>query len=160
MFGDALPVSGLHIWGVGLLTFSSRTVLESHRTYSALCTRACMLSHSVVSNYFVTPQTVARQAPLSMGFSRQKYWSGLPCPPPGHLPQPRIKSMFPALAGGFLTTALSGKPYSGMIKQIIYCPHSSSLDSPLLFLPTPLHCSPSLINVAMKLPFIVLILFS
>ena len=44
-------------------------------------------------------------------------------------------------------------------KVIIYCPHSSSLDSPFLFLPTPLHCSPSLINVAMKLPFIVLILF-
>ena len=118
MFGDALPVSGLYIRGEGLLTFSSRTALESHRTYLALCMRICMLIRSVVSDSSVTPQTVARQAPLSMGFFRQKYWSRLPCPPPGHRPQPRIKSMFPALAGEFFTTALSGKPYSGMIKQI------------------------------------------
>ena len=40
---------------------------------------------------FATPWTVAHQAPLSTGFSRQEYWSGLPCPPPGDLPNPRIK---------------------------------------------------------------------
>ena len=40
---------------------------------------------------FVTLQTVARQAPLSLGFSRQEYWSGLPCPPPGDLPDPGIE---------------------------------------------------------------------
>ncbi|ELR59872.1 hypothetical protein M91_19863, partial [Bos mutus] len=48
------------------------------------------------------------QAPLSMGFSRQEYWSGLPYPPPGDLPNPRIKPMSlmsPALAGGFFTTS-------------------------------------------------------
>ena len=51
--------------------------------------------------------TVARQAPLSMGFSRQEYWSGLPFPPPGSLPDPRIQLQSPvssALAGGFFTT--------------------------------------------------------
>ena len=56
----------------------------------------------------VTPWTVARQAPLSMGFSRQEYWSGLPFPPPGDLPDPGIKPrslMSPALAGGFFTTS-------------------------------------------------------
>ena len=50
---------------------------------------------------------VACQAPLSMGFSRQEYWSGLPCPPPGDLLDPGIGPsflMFPALAGGFFTT--------------------------------------------------------
>ena len=41
--------------------------------------------------FFVTPWTVAHQVPLSMGYSRQEYWSGLPCSPPGHLPDPRIK---------------------------------------------------------------------
>ena len=41
---------------------------------------------------FVIPWTVALQAPLSMIFSRQKYWSGLPCPPPGDLPNPGIKT--------------------------------------------------------------------
>ena len=57
---------------------------------------------------FVIPWTVARQAPLSMGFSRQEYWSGLPCCPPGNLPNPGIKSaslMSPALAGSFFTTS-------------------------------------------------------
>ena len=44
-----------------------------------------------------TPWTVARQAPLSMGFSRQEYWSGVPFPPPGDLPDPGIKPRSPAL---------------------------------------------------------------
>ena len=51
---------------------------------------------------FATPWTAACQSPLSMGFSRQPYWSGLPCPPPGDLPDPGIKLvslMSPALAG-------------------------------------------------------------
>ena len=45
---------------------------------------------------FVTLWTAACQAPLSMGFSRQEYWSGLPCPPPGDLPDPGIKPASPA----------------------------------------------------------------
>ena len=56
--------------------------------------------------------TVARQAPLSMGFPRQEYWSGLPFPSPGDLPDPGIKSMSPALAGRFFTTEPPGKPRS------------------------------------------------
>ena len=54
--------------------------------------------------------TVAHQAPLSMGFSRQEYWSGLPFPPPGDLPDPGIEPASPALAGGFFTTKSPGKP--------------------------------------------------
>ena len=46
---------------------------------------------------FVTLWTIARQAPLSMGFSRQEYWSGLPSPSPGALPDPRIEPESPAL---------------------------------------------------------------
>ena len=56
---------------------------------------------------FATPWTVAGQAPLSMGFPRQEYWSGLPLPPPGDLPNPGKEpttSVFLALAGGFFTT--------------------------------------------------------
>ena len=49
--------------------------------------------------------TVARQAPLSVGFSRQEYWSELPCPPPRDLPSPEIEPMCLALAGGFFTTS-------------------------------------------------------
>ena len=57
---------------------------------------------------FATQWTVAHQAPLLMGFFRQEYWSGLPCPPPGDLPNPGIKPMSflsPALAAGFATTS-------------------------------------------------------
>ena len=68
--------------------------------------------HLVLSRVrlFVTPGTVAHQAPLSLGFSKQEYWSGLPFPPPGDPPGPGIKPVPPALAGGFFTTELWGKP--------------------------------------------------
>ena len=51
------------------------------------------------------PWTVAYQAPLSMGFSRQEYWSGLLCPIPGELPNPKIEPKSPVLAGEFFTTS-------------------------------------------------------
>ena len=59
---------------------------------------------------FVTPWTVACQAPLSMGFPRQEYWSGLPLSSPGDLPNPGIKPASPALAGEFFTAEPPGKP--------------------------------------------------
>ena len=59
---------------------------------------------------FATPWTVAQQAPLSMGFPRQEYWSGLPFPSSRDLPDPGIKSASPALAGGFFTTNSPEKP--------------------------------------------------
>ena len=73
---------------------------------------------------FATPWTAAHQAPLSVEFPRQEYWSGLPFPSPGDLPNPGIESgsleslVSPALAGGFFTTEPPGKtlthpgPYS------------------------------------------------
>ena len=57
----------------------------------------------------MTPCTVARQAPLSMGFSRQGYWSGLPFPSPGDLPNPGIEPRSPALQADSLPTELLGK---------------------------------------------------
>ena len=67
---------------------------------------------SAMSNLFATPWVVACQAPLSMGFSRQEHWSGLPFLPPGDLPDPGMEPTslaFPALAGRFFTTAPAGK---------------------------------------------------
>ena len=58
---------------------------------------------------FVTPWTVACQDPLSMGFSRQEYGSGLPFPLLGDLPHPGIKLVSPALAGGFFIPESPGK---------------------------------------------------
>ena len=69
---------------------------------------ACMLSHFSCVQVFATLWTVAHQASLSMGFSRQEYWSGLPFPPPGDLPNPGIEPaslMSPALAGRFFTAS-------------------------------------------------------
>ena len=72
-----------------------------------VCVCVCVLSRFSHVQLSVTIWTVAHQAPLSMEFSRQEYWSGLPCPPPGDLPNPGIEPkslMSPALAGGFFTT--------------------------------------------------------
>ena len=66
--------------------------------------------------FCATPWTVARQAPLSVGFSRQEYWSGLPFPPPEDLPKPGIKPVSPVspvspvLQADSLPTESSGKP--------------------------------------------------
>ena len=76
---------------------------------------AQLLSHAQL---FVTPRTVAYRAPLSMGFSRQEYWSGLPFPPPGDLPDPGIEPMSltsPALADGFFTTSMTWEAHRVVI---------------------------------------------
>jgi len=65
---------------------------------------------------------VACQAPLSMGFSRQEHWSGLPFPSPGDLPDPRSEPGSPALEGDSLLTKPSGKPAKFInINQILVC---------------------------------------
>ena len=65
--------------------------------------KTLLFNHSVVFNSFATPWTVAHQAPLSMGFCRQEYWSGLPFPPPGNISDPGIKPGVSHIAGRFLT---------------------------------------------------------
>ena len=70
-------------------------------------TGACLLSHFNCVWLFDTLWTVAHQAPLTMRFSREEYWSGLPCTPPGHLPHPGMEPTpltSPALARAFFTT--------------------------------------------------------
>ena len=58
------------------------------------CNFVSMLAKAIQSCLFVTPWAVAHQAPLSKGFSRQEYWSGLPCPPPGDLPHSGMEPAF------------------------------------------------------------------
>ena len=81
--------------------------LESSCTSISL---VCMLSLFSCVWLFATVWTVALQAPLSKGFSRQQYLSGLPFPPPGDLPDPGIKPVSPALQVGSLPLAPPGKP--------------------------------------------------
>jgi len=72
-----------------------------------------MRVHSVMSDSCVTAWAIARQAPLSMGFSRQEYWSGLPFPSPENLLDLRIEPAspeYPASVGGFFTTEPLRKP--------------------------------------------------
>ena len=82
-----------------------------------VCVCVCMVfyiyththTHTHV-HFFATPWTIACQAPLSMEFSRQEYWSGLSFPSPGDLPDPEMELASPALASGFFTTVPPGKP--------------------------------------------------
>ena len=76
---------------------------------------------------FATPWTAAYQAPLSMGFSRQKSWSGLPFPSPGTLPDPGIESRSPALQAGALTSEPPEKPYlSLLLKCLSHLSHTAA----------------------------------
>ena len=68
--------------------------------------------------FFVTPWTVARQAPLSMGLSKKEYWSGLPFPPPGDFPDPGIELRSPALQVDSLPSEPQGKTMSIPSQQL------------------------------------------
>ena len=100
--------------GYSLNFFTLSFPLCIHKSLLYVCiSLACMLSHFSCVLLFATPWTVACQAPLSMGFSRQEYWSELPCPPPEDLPNPGIEPtsvMSPALQGDSLLPAQPGKP--------------------------------------------------
>ena len=101
---SGLPPVRCCIWtfgGISEMVF----MLGSTECYGLVCVCVCMrvwvcylLSHA---RLFVTPLTAACQAPLSMEFSRQEYWSGLPFPSPGDLPDPGIEPRSPALLGRF-----------------------------------------------------------
>ena len=84
------------------------------------------LSCGLVTLTLCNPWTVACQAPLSMGFSRQEYWNGLPFPSPGDLHDPGIESASPVLAGRFFTTEPPGKPQyfsaAAAAKSLQSCP--------------------------------------
>ena len=97
------------------------TIWEA-QIHTCVCVCVCVCAHvcHAVLNcfscvqFFVTLWAVDCQAPLSMGFSRHKYQSGWPCPPPGDLPDPGIEPsslMSSALAGGFFTTSTTWEAY-------------------------------------------------
>ena len=98
-----------------------------------LSVHVCVLSRFSHVWLFATLWTIARQAPLSMGFCRQEYWSGLPCPPLGDLPNPGIESAFLmslALAGRFFTTTATWEAQSEDLVQFSHSVESDSLWHP------------------------------
>ena len=100
----ALWVNRLYFSGKGLAFMFSWGFVTLKRSHCMLLVFVCLsLSHIWL---FATPWTAAIQASLSMGFSRQKYWSGLLFPSPGHLPDPGIEPWSPALQAD----SLSSKP--------------------------------------------------
>ena len=91
---------------------------------------ACVLSLFSCVQLFATPWTVALQAPLSTGFSRQEYWSGLPFPSPGDLPDPEIELTSisaPALQAGSLLLSHWGSPQKTLSAFKRFCPGSCLL---------------------------------
>ena len=73
----------------------------------------CLVAHTSLSHIrlFAILWTVAHQAPLSVGFSRKEYWSGLPCPPPGDLPDAGVQSVSPALPADSSPLSHQGSPH-------------------------------------------------
>ena len=97
-------------WGLQLEYFSDQYKFTYHNVSSL----QRVISHFSHVWLFVSLRTVACQAPLFIGFPRQEYWSGLPCPLPGNLPDPGIKPsslMPPALAGKFFMTGTTWEAY-------------------------------------------------
>jgi len=76
--------------------------------------------------------TVTCQAPLSMGLSRQKYWSGVPFSPPGNLPHPGIKPTSPILQEDSLLSEPQGSPKTNLVARLIYCPKPKFCSGSLL----------------------------
>ena len=95
--------------------FSTVLVLLVLNHFPTLHSSKCSLCYcsvaSVMSNSLGPPGTVARQTPLSMGFSRQEYWSGVPFPSPGRLPNPGTKPVSPALQVDLLLLSHQGSQY-------------------------------------------------
>ena len=82
------------------------------------------ISCSVMSDSLQPHETVAYQAPLSMAFYRQEYWSGLPCPPPEDLSDPGIEPashVSPALPGGFFTTEEAARTGTALLNSLTKC---------------------------------------
>ena len=106
LFASEIPRGVLRIL---FLSFKPQKAMAGSREkYIIFLVHACILSHFSRVQFFETLWTVVCQAPLSMGFCRQEYWSGLPVPLPRDLPNPGIEStslMSPASPGGFLTTS-------------------------------------------------------
>ena len=115
-------------WSPGVYIY----IYKIQSEFCTLHTCECVQSLSYI-RLFATPWTVALQAPLSVGFSRQEYWSGLPCPPPGDLPAPGIKHMshVSCTAGGFFITVTPGNMHFRLHKDIPSPAYTTSSNSAL-----------------------------
>ena len=113
--GLCARMNGRAIWGrMDTCVCTTESLLCSPETATSLLMGcACVLSLDSCVQFFATLWTIARLAPLFLGFSRQDYCNGLSCPPPGDFPNPGIEPMClmsPTLEGGFLITSTTYTP--------------------------------------------------
>ena len=103
-----LLVSAVQKSESAIYIYSPSSLGFTHHILIPVSVSVCVLSCSSPVRPFATPGTVAHQAPLSMGFSRQEHWSGAPCRPPGDLADSGMEPASltsPALGSGFFTTS-------------------------------------------------------
>ena len=112
---DSFPLIFPFLWA----PFSLRAVTDLPITIVCVCVCVCEWLSRV--RYFATPWTVTCQAPLSMKFSRQEYWSGLPLPSPGDLPDPEIEPGSPALQADALPSSELSSVY--YLLSLVICHH-------------------------------------
>ena len=122
----------MHRFVLGGLSFNAPQWLSGHPQELCLWIGCSVSEWKLLSRVrlFATPWTVACQAPLSMGFSKQESWSGLPFPPPGHLPHLGVDPPSPALAGGFFSTAPPGKSLGSPPPCLLNVPNRKHFGGP------------------------------
>ena len=140
---DQTPVTQAHQLVVRLLPKGWKQLSKASRGVKVIC--IYVLSRFSRVWLFPTSWTVAHQVPLSMGFSRQEYWNGLPCFRPGELPDPGVEPAFlmsPVLAGRFFTSSVTWEAHQqshvlilySEYKWFTYCISSNSTTDPLQYL--------------------------
>ena len=109
----------LHFLRLAWTSGSSQFMYYWNLTWRILNITCCVCSSSLIwARLFATPWTVAHQPPLSMEFSRQEYWSGLPCPTPGNLPNLGTEPGSPALQADSLPIELWGKTITFLVCEM------------------------------------------
>ena len=113
--------------------FTNRVMLGKLLSFSDSCLVACVCVCWSLGRVqlFVTPRTVARQSPLSMEFSRQEYWGGLPCSPPGDLPDPGMEPRSSALQANSLPCVTREAPLSRLVVSDSATPCTVARQAPL-----------------------------
>ena len=106
-------------WNDSQMRFPQALTWVIFQTLDLIYATELCFSCQIVSDSFATLWILACQAPLSMGFPKQAYWSGLLLPPPRDLPNPGVEPASPALAGRFFTTDPPGKLHNGTLLRVL-----------------------------------------
>ena len=121
---NACPPDVWTQWGKERVAQTERVAL-TYVQCVCVCVCVCVRARAQSCVVFATPWTAARQAPLSVGFSRQEYWSGLPFPSPGDLPRPGTEPGSPALQADYQLSHQGGPIYALLLLLLLLLSHFS-----------------------------------